>query len=165
MAAWVTLQAFRTFVGNTNATDDALLQSAIDGGCAKVDELCGPTMATSVSERVPAGAYELPLSFWAVALTSVARWPSGQALSTSKFAVEDRVIFRTDGEWIDDDLTVTYSTGAASPPQWAVDSACLIGKHWWASRLRPSINDPSPVGFLVPKQAWELMADHLLGRF
>ena len=99
MSAWVDYETFRSFVGNTNPADIAALQAALELGCEKVDELCGPTIAAEVT----------------------------------------------------------------TAPAWAVSAACLIGNQWFKSRLRPTQSDPTTMtGFLVPNQAMEIMAGHLL---
>ena len=163
MAAWVDLTTFRNFVRSTKPEDDPSLQAAINLGCDKVDELCGPTITTSITERVRGEGYDLPLDARATAITSIATWPDGTVLDAAAYYVDDQLLARRDGGWIDSDLTVTYTAGAATAPSWAVSAACLIGKQWYTSRLQPSQNDPTAmVGFLVPKQATEIMADHLL---
>lgn len=162
MAAWVDLGVFKSFVGNTNTNDELALQAAINLGCEKVDELCGPTLTTSVTEVVRGGGYELPLRARAESITSVAKWPSGTALTAADFYADGQQIARKDGDWIDSDLTVVYTAGAATAPPWAVSAACLIGQQWFKSRLKPMASDATPVGFLVPKQAQEFMEKHLL---
>ena len=164
MATWVNLELFQNFVGNTKSSDEMTLRAALDLGCVTVDELCGPTVPTTVVEHVRAGGYRLPLRARAESLVSVATWPGGATLPVEGFAVEGQTICRrgTAG-WIGGDLTVTYIAGAAEAPPWAVSAALLIGKQWLNSRLRPNLNDPTTlVGFLVPKQAQEIMAAHLL---
>ena len=163
MAAWVDLTTIKSFIGNTKPDDEPAIQAAINLGCEKVDELCGPTVATTITERVPGGGYQLPLDYRATAITAIATWPAGVTLDASAFFVEDQLLARKDGDWIDDDLTVTYTAGAATAPAWAVSAACLIAHQWLKSRLRPNLADPGTlVGFLVPRQAEEIMADHLL---
>lgn len=159
MAAWVDLPTFQTFAGST----DANLQAAINFACDLIDTKCGPTIATTVVERVPGGGFELPLNYRAASLTSIATWPDASPVDATQFVVEDQVLFRKDLGYITADLTVTYIAGTATAPSWATAAACLIGLHWWRSRLRPAQNDPQvPVGFLVPRQAQELMDPWLI---
>ena len=161
MAAWVDLDTFANFVRNNSPADRADLADALETGCNMVDALCGPTVTTTIVERVKAGGYELPLSARAASLTSLATYVGGTALTKTDYDISGQLLFRRDGGWIGDDLVVTYTAGAATAPKWAVDAARLIGQQWWLSRLRPGPNQV-PVGYLVPKQADELMAGHLL---
>lgn len=159
MTAWVDLTTVRSFIGNTKPEDTAAIQAAIDLGCEKVDELCGPTMTTSITEHVRSGW----LSARAVELTAVADWRTDAALTLDDYYAEGQVLARKDGARIASDLTVTYTAGSATAPAWAVSAACLIAKQWFTSRLRPNLNDPTTLaGFLVPNQATEIMASHVL---
>lgn len=160
--SWVPLSDFMEFVKNSRADDRADLQLSIDLGCDLVDERCGPTVAETVSEVVRGGVRAVALSCRAVSLTAIETWPAGLALPVADFAPRGQVVVRRDGGRIDSDVTVTYLAGAAEAPAWAKAAAMLIGQQWFKSRLRPNLNDPVPVGFLVPKQAEELMAAHLL---
>lgn len=163
MAAWVTLDAFRTFVGNDSTDDDALLQAAIDLACDEVDERCGPTLTATITEHVLGDEEALVLSCRATSLVSIAIFPSGSALDVSAYYVEGQLLRHKYGCEIETDLTVSYTSGAATPPTWAITAAEIIGKHLFLTRLRPTQNDPTAMStFVVPKAALELMGPHLL---
>jgi len=159
MAAWVDLPTFQAFAGST----DSNLQAAINFGCDLVDDRCGPTVATTVTERVPGGSDILPLSYRAASLTSITIWRDGSVVDATQYVVDGQLLYRKDFAYITTDLSVTYVAGAATAPSWATSAAQIIGLHWWRSRLRPAQNDPQvPVGFLVPRQAQELMEPWLI---
>lgn len=164
MATWVELSAFQKYVGNTKDSDAEVLQVAIDLGCAKVDELCGPTITTSVTEYVDGGGYELPLlKGWPTSITSITETRSGAVLDADDFITRGQILRRHDRDWIEPDLTVVYSAGATTAPRWAVSAAMAIAKQWLNGRLGRNPQDPTTLtGFLVPKQATEIMHDHLL---
>lgn len=165
MAAFVTLADFQAFVGNTRAEDAAAMQFAIDTGCAKVDELCGPTLTATVTDKLLTGRGPARyLSARPAALVSVASYPSGDAADVALFDFDGQRLFRRDGLDIVGALTVSYTTGAATAPTWAASAAMLIAHQWFKSRLQPNLSTPgtAPVGFLVPNQADELMAEHYL---
>ena len=163
MAAWVELGTAQSFIGNTSANDVAAIQAAINLGCDKVVEMCGPIIAETITERVAGGGYELPLKYRPASLGSIATRPGGVALNLADYRFEGQVLAREDDGRISENLTVTYTAGWVAAPSWAVSAACLIAKQWFLSRLRPNLNDPSTLtGFLVPRQAEEIMAGHLL---
>lgn len=161
MTAWVDLDAFANFCRNNNPADLADLADAIATGCDMVDARCGPQVTTSIVEHVHGGAYRLTLAARPASLTSIVTYVGGTALTKTDFDFSGQVLFRRNGGWIAEDLMVTYSAGAATAPRWAADAAKLIGQQWWLSRLRPGPSQ-TPVGFLVPKQAEELMDGHEL---
>ena len=170
--SWVPLATLQSFIGNSNVNDAAAMQTALDMACDRVDWLCGPTMTTTVTEVVKRHnpdpytiipSYALTLQNRATAITSIKSWPDGGTLDLSSYYVNGQLLKRIDGYIIDVDLTVTYTTGAATAPAWAVAAACLIAAQWFKSRLQPNRNDPTvQVGFLVPNQADELMEPYTL---
>lgn len=166
MAAWVQLSTLRSYCGNQKAEDEAALQAAIDAACTKVEDLCGPiTPVTSITELVRGDSDKLPLRNRAQSLTSIAHWPSGTALDVDDFYISDELVLaRKDHGWIVGDLTVVYSSGWATAPFWATESALMIAKQAVAPRMRPNAATGTPVAtsYLVPNQATELMANHLL---
>jgi len=163
MSAWVGLPVAQSFIGNTNVNDTSAIQAAIDLGCDKVVEKCGPIMAETIVERVRGGGYKLPLRFYPASLGSIATRPGGVELDLADYRFEGQMLAREDDGWIAGNLTLTYTAGWAEAPPWAVSAACLIAKQWFLSRLRPNLNDPSTLtGFLVPRQAEEIMAGHIL---
>ena len=163
MDAWVDLAVAKSFIGNTSANDVAAIQAAINLGCDKVVEECGPIIAEIIVERVAGGGYELPLKYRPASLGSIVTRPGGVELNLSDYRFEGQVLAREDDGWISENLTVTYTAGWVAAPSWAVSAACLIAKQWFTSRLRPNLNDPTTLaGFLVPNQATEIMASHVL---
>lgn len=163
MAAWVDLPTFRKFAGNDSSDDDGLLQAAIDLGCEQVEELCGPVITTTRTERVAGDTDKLVLTCRAVSITSIVTWPAGDAVDADAFYTAGQILARRDRGYVCGDLVVEYVTGSATAPAWAKAAACLIANQWFKGRLRPNLNDPTTLtGFLVPKQAMEIMSGHLL---
>lgn len=171
MTAWLLPQDLADFVKNPNTDDSSLLQIAVDVAMAKAVELCGPVtpIQTITERRVKGGNDELPLRSRPTALTSVARYLDGSALNVADFDFEDQVLFRKDGGWISDDLTVVYESGYATVPPPIKALALAIGQQHLITMRKfggpPGSADTAPVGFLVPKAALSAANDYLLGTF
>lgn len=167
MAAWVPLATLQSYCGNQSAADAPALQAALDAACNKVEDLCGPiTPVASITELVRGGGDKLPLRKRAVSLTSITTWPGGTALNVADFYIDDELVLaRKDRGWIDYgyDLTVVYTAGWSTAPAWAEESALMIAKQAFKPRVRPNAAGVEvPTGYLIPNQAMELMANHLL---
>ncbi len=164
---WLDTSALRIASNNSRPADEAGLQEAVDIACAKVEELCGPVLLTTVTAEIVTGSgYALALAYRAASLSSLATYPAGTALTVTDYRVDGQLLMRKDGDWITGPLSVTYSTGAASAPVWALGAAKLIAQQWL--RLM-RVFGPNPGAAaeggtrdLVPMGAMHLMGDHLL---
>lgn len=132
-------------------------------GCEVVEDACGPILATARTERIPAGAAGV-LSVRASAVTAVAA--SGTPLVAADFVVDGQLLTRANGARWADVLTVSYTAGWVRDqiPEWAKAAALLIALQYRRSQLKagPGRAVPEGSGFLVPHQAEELMAPHVL---
>lgn len=152
-----TVALMRSAVNNDRAADYTELLIAAEIGCDKVEEICGPILATARTETVAAGRSAI-LSARVASITSivggdVADWQAAGQLLT-----------RADGAAWSSSLTVTYQTGSAQAPGWAKAAALAIARQYWRGKLTaaPGSESPTGTGFLIPNQARELMADHAL---
>lgn len=170
-ASWITTADLRTYALNGKAADESMLTDAVAGACGKVVDLCGPVITETVTdERVRvSGAREACLKWRASALSALSVFSSGLALTPSDWWVEGQVLSRRDGSKIPSDLLVTYTSGRVAAAAdvavnavWARDAALIVAAQYVRARLARNPADPVPVGFLVPNQAQELMASHLL---
>lgn len=163
MSDWLDLDTAKQYINYTKLTgqDDVTLVLELDLAMSKVEELCGPVVTTTItSEIVKGSGCDLPLKYRAAALTSLATYPGGTALTVTDYRIDGQLLSRKDSGWISGPLSVTYTTGAATAPAWAKAAALDIVRQRWRTRLRPT--QGAPEGFLVSKQAEELMAGHLL---
>lgn len=164
--AWVDPSLLRTFVKNTNADDEAMIALAVDVGCGKVEELCGPIANTTVTETVTIRGDQLVTKYRATALTAIAT-ESGTTLTTADWVIDGQLMRNKAGTCYTGRLTLTYAAGYFDPltgdaPAWATSAALIIAAQFVRSRLARNPADPVPVGFLVPNQAMEMMSGHLL---
>lgn len=165
MASWLDLDTAKQFINYTKLTgqDDAALELELNLAMEKVEELCGPVTTTAVTAEIVDGSgYALALDYRVTTLTSLATYPGGTALTVTDYRPDGQVLRRKDGGWISGPLSVTYTTGAASAPSWAKAAALEIVRQRWITRRSPARGQTVPEGFLVSRQAQELMADHLL---
>lgn len=166
MSSWLLdLPDFKRHLNYTKpgTTDDGDLMMAAALGVAKVEELCGHIVQTTVTgELVRGSGYALAVDFYGESLTSLATYPGGAALTAADFRFDGQVLSRKDEGWIQGPLSVTYVVGWATAPDWATFAARMIGAQIWKTQLRPNPANPAPAGFLVPRMAEELMAGHLL---
>lgn len=163
MSDWLDLDTAKQYINYTKLTgaDDTALELELDLAMSKVEELCGPVVTTTITaEYVKGSGCDLPLQYRAATLTSLATYPGGTTLTAADYRIDGQLLSRRDGGWIVGPLSVTYTTGAATAPAWAKAAALDIVRQRWRTRLRPT--QGAPEGFLVSKQAEELMADHLL---
>ncbi len=163
----VTLDEFKRYVNHTRpGVDDVDLQSAITLAVAHVEAQCGPILTATVTaelSRAPRTATaSRVLRYRIAALTSLASYPSGTALTLTDYRADGRIVSRKDGGTIGGDLTVTYSTGAATAPVWAKGAVLACARQFWRTVLRPNPAQPAPEGFFEPRMATELMAPYLL---
>jgi len=165
MTTWLTVEDLRGYVNNTKATgaEDASLQLSLEVGVGKVEELCGPVVATDITERIDVGTYAAVLKFRAESLTSAATL-AGSVLTLADYRVDgSQLLARADGGRMPSGpLDVAYVAGWATAPWWARAAALNIAAQHWKSRLTMPGQQPVPAGFLVSNQAAELMKDHLL---
>lgn len=166
MSTWtLDLNDFKRHLNYTKlgVADDEDLALAAALGVGKVEEACGHILATTVTaELVRGSGYKLTLDFYVSALTSLATYPGGVALTVADFRTDGQVLSRKDGGWITGPVAVTYVAGWATVPDWATFAARMIGAQIWKTQLRPNPANPAPAGFLVPRMAEELMAAHML---
>lgn len=152
-----TVALMRTALNNDRPADTAELLIAAEIGCDKVEEICGPILATSRTETVAAGRSAI-LSARVASLTSVS------AGDVAEYSTVGQLLTRTDGAAWSSPLTITYLTGSATVPAWAKAAALAIARQYWRGKITaaPGSESPTGTGFLVPNQARELMADHEL---
>ena len=92
MSAWTLyLDDFKRHLNYTKlgTADDADLMMAAALGAAKVEELCGHILETTVTELVRGSGYALALGFRGESLTSLATYPAGVALTAADDALHD----------------------------------------------------------------------------
>lgn len=162
-STWLDLDTAKQYINYTKLTgaDDTALELELDLAMSKVEELCGPVVTTTITGEIVRGSgCDLPLKYRPATLTSLATYPGGTALTVTDYRIDGQLLSRKDGGWIVGPITVTYTTGAATAPSWAKAAALDIIRQRWRTRLRPT--QGAPEGFLVSKQAEELMDTHLL---
>ena len=166
--AWLDPSVLRTFVKNTNADDEAMIALAVDVGCGKVEELCGPIANTTVTETVTIRGDQLVTKYRATALTAIAT-ESGTTLTTADWVIDGQLMRNKAGTCYTGRLTLTYTAGyfdatnlSASAPAWARSAALYIGQQHMRTLRRFGQTTEGPQGFLVPAAAMEEMKDYLL---
>jgi len=163
--AWVDPSLLRTFVKNTNADDEAMIALAVDVGCGKVEDLCGPIANTTVTESVTARSGKSKLRYRATSLVSITT-EAGTTLTPSDWAIDGQLLRNKSGTCYGDVLVVSYTTGyiatGDTAPAWARSAALHIGQQHMRTMRRFGQTTEGPQGFLVPAAAMEEMADHLL---
>ena len=166
--AWLDPSVLRSFVKNTNADDEEMINLAVDVACGKVEELCGPIANTTVTESVTARSGKSKLRYRATSLVSITT-EAGTTLTPSDWAVDGQLLRNKAGRCYDEVLVVTYASGyfddtnpSAKAPAWARSAALHIGQQHMRTLRRFGQTTEGPQGFLVPAAAMEEMADHLL---
>ena len=166
--AWLDPSVLRSFVKNTNADDEAMIALAVDVGCGKVEELCGPIANTTVTETVTIRGDQLVTKYRATALTAIAT-ESGTTLTTADWVIDGQLMRNKAGTCYTGRLMLTYAAGyfdatnlSASAPAWARSAALHIGQQHMRTVRRFGQTAEGPQGFLVPAAAMEEMSDHLL---
>lgn len=176
MTTWLDTGLLRAAANNSRAADEAGLQLAADIACAKVEELCGPVLLTTVTDelvRGGSGCSALATRYYIRALTAVKSYPDGTTLTLTDYAaapaMTGQTLWRKDGGTLSSDLLVTYTTGGTSATvadSWAIAAAQLIGQQYLKLMrvFGPNPNAAAEGGTrdLVPTGAMHLMADHLL---
>lgn len=165
MAAWIKPDELRGFIKNVSAEDEPWLELAVDVGCDHVDNSCGPTLLTTITdEYVPAtGKRKALLSCRVRSLVEV-RDATTDEVVTTEFTFVGQTLRRLDGGSVGGPLLVTFTSGADAAPSWARSAALLIAQQSLRTQRRFATSTDGPVGFLVPRAAEEHMADHLLIR-
>lgn len=168
MAAFISAEELRGFVGNAKVDDSGALQLAVDVACSKVVDLCGPIQIETVTDELVgiSGADEACLH-WRVRELLAVKDAGGAALTLSEWRASGQRLRRRDGGRIWSDLLVSYSAGYATvgerAPAWARSMALHIAQqHLRTQRRFATPQDQAPTGFLVPKVALEEGADYLL---
>lgn len=165
---WLPPDLLRGFIKNGSPGDETFLELAVDGACAKVDELCGPTLLTTITDEfVPVGSRrKVMLSCRVRQLMTVVDSATGDELTG--FSAWRQRLQRDDRAQIGTDLLVTFTSGADAAPTWATSAALSIAQQYLRSMRRFAQAGAqavdAPVGFLVPKVAMDFMEDHLLIR-
>ena len=169
--AWLDPSVLRSFVKNTNADDEAMIALAVDVGCGKVEELCGPIANTTVTETVTIRGDQLVTKYRATALTAIAT-ESGTTLTTADWVIDGQLMRNKAGTCYTGRLTLTYTAGyfnSADSPEvkraaapWAFSAALHIGQQHMRTLRRFGQTTEGPQGFLVPAAAMEEMKDYLL---
>lgn len=168
MAAFISAEELRSFVGNTKVDDGGALQLAVDVACSKVVDLCGPVQIETVTDELVdvSGADEACLR-WRVRELLAVKDSDGATLTLSEWRATGQRLRRRDCGRIWSDLLVSYSAGYVAAgeraPAWARSMALHIAQqHLRTQRRFASPQDQTPAGFLVPKAALEEGADYLL---
>lgn len=159
MTDFITSGDLAGFIKNVTAADEPWLSDAAAVGCAKVVELCGPVLTEQVTDKRVKGT----LRFRAASLVSVQMYIGGAVQDVADYDVDGQLLFRRDGCRIYEPLTVTYKTGSATAPIPLKSAALQIAQqHLRAMRRFAATGESTPVGFLVPNSATELMRNYLL---
>lgn len=169
MTAFITPGELRAALANTRATDENALTEACEVACGVVEDGwtdstgwhpgVGPVLTTTVTaERVVAGVCR----YRPVALTAVADWRTGSALTLADYRIVGQVIERRDGGRIPSPLEVSYTTGHGEAPAWAKDAALAIAEQLFRRRFKLGQQVDGPIGFLVPHLTVSLLASHQL---
>lgn len=167
---WLTADALRAAAGAKQPSDQARIELAAAGASRKARELCGPvTPVETITDRVRVRrpVEEVALTYRPAALTSITKTRSGVVLDVSDFETDGQLLLRTDGDWIEDDLTVVYTAGYATlddVPDEIVALGLMIGQQLLRVTKRFGIDSAeiAGAGFLVPTAASELASDYLL---
>lgn len=171
--AWLTAEALRDAAGAKQAGDQDRLVAAAAIASGKARELCGPvTPVESITDRVRVRrpVEEVSLTFRPASLTSIVRTRGGGALDVADFDTDGQVLYRVDGDLIDEDLTVTYSAGYDTlddVPAEVVSLALMIGVQYLRVRRRnlldaDRVEDLTRTHFLVPAAALAVAEEYLL---
>lgn len=168
-------------LATSDRTPDEEIRLYVQAATEIVEDLVGPVLTASVTEKHTGGGYALGLFRKATAITSVTE--DGTALTSGDYSLDPnsgllwRGTYPGAGTWSADTtagITVVYTVGAAVVPPSVILAGRELVRHLYAVGQQPwrqpyggGIEDAmltTPSGYAVPNRVVQLLKPHMSGR-
>ena len=153
MAQFIDAADLSRFLGiPVNGSQDEELDRVADSACELVEQWVGPVTPRTITETLSAG--------------QVVRHIPVMSTTSTTHTVDSLtgLVSSTTGAGA---VSITYTAGYASPPNWATTAALIIGQHLWRTRRgaggQRGVSDDAQivgVGYAIPNQAAAILEPH-----
>lgn len=182
MTSFISVTDAKTQLKITNELSDTQLAAFIAAACDVVDQRCGPIATCAITgelvdlqgrtvfnELTTAGPREFVVRHRPVQSIQAVNSAilSGVSYAPTDFVIDTKtgIIRRADWGTIYGPLTIDYTVGYATVPQWAISAALIIVQALWASQRRTTGARGPGAGLDIPIASGMLppAAEMLLG--